>query len=253
MPRKNQTWSREETLLAFGLYCRLPFGQLHQHNPEVNRLSQILGRTPSAVAMKACNFASLDDAHQSRGVSGLGNRAALVDQVWAEFRQDSAAIADEIERHIRSDKSMLQDAEINVPSGPTESLAVVKARRVQAFFRNAVLTSYESRCALTGLSEPSLLNASHIMPWSASESERANPANGICLSALHDRAFDRGLMTFDSDLRAVLSPRIRDHSTLGMLNDSFRMVEGRLIQLPTRFAPNPLFLEYHRQNVFIAG
>ena len=52
----------DELLLTLHLYCRTPFGKLHQTNPEIIKLAQIIGRTPSAVAMKACNFASLDPA-----------------------------------------------------------------------------------------------------------------------------------------------------------------------------------------------
>ncbi len=52
-------WTRDQLLVAFRLYCRTPFGKLHQHNPEIIHLAAKLGRTPSAVGMKACNFASL--------------------------------------------------------------------------------------------------------------------------------------------------------------------------------------------------
>jgi putative restriction endonuclease len=63
-PRRN--WLRSETLIAFGLYCRTPFGELHQSNPAIVELSGRLGRTPSAVGMKACNFASLDPRQRER-------------------------------------------------------------------------------------------------------------------------------------------------------------------------------------------
>lgn len=253
MPTQRKNWTRDETLLAFGLYCRVPFGQLHQHNPEVKRLAAALGRTPSAVGMKACNFASLDSAHQDRGVSGLANRSALVEQIWAEFQQESAAIADEIETLNDRIANYGETEVVESPAGPSERLALVKARRVQSFFRRAVLTSYGHRCALTGLSEPAMLNASHILPWHAAESERANPANGLCLNALHDRAFDRGLITFDPDLRVVLSPRISDFTTLGTMADTFRAVEGERLALPTRFLPSARFLEHHRTVIYIAA
>ncbi len=253
MPPKGHNWTRDETLQAFDLYCRLPFGQLHQQNPDVRRLAETLGRTPGAVAMKACNFASLDSTHQSRGVLGLGNRAALVEQIWDEFQRDSTAVADEIETLNRSAMAQPEQGELQLPAGPTETWALARTRRVQTFFRKTVLTSYGNRCSLTELSELSMLNASHIMPWSVSETERANPANGVCLNALHDRAFDRGLMTFDTDLRVVLSPRIRDFLTLGTLDNAFRTIEGNRMNLPSRFLPDQRFLGYHRELVFIAA
>lgn len=176
-PRKN--WSREETLLAFRLYCQLPFGKLHQHNPDILTLAQHLGRTPSAVAMKGCNFASLDPLHQQRGVTGLTNRGKLEEQIWEAFHNDSEAIANEAEAlyeslvtldagiaadTLRADRppqsSIIdQQSEISPPAGPTEVERTVRARRVQRFFRRAVLSGYGHRCALTGLAIPELLNA----------------------------------------------------------------------------------------------
>src|SRR5690606_15788351 len=97
-----------------------------------------------------------------------------------------------------------------VPDGPSETERLTRVRRVQRFFRTAVLASYEKRCAITGLAIPRLLTASHILPWSTAPARRADPSNGICLNALHDRAFDRGLLTFDEDMRVVLSPILRD-------------------------------------------
>jgi len=63
-------WQEDELLLTLHLYCRTPFGKLHQGNPDIIQLANIIGRTPSAVAMKACNFASLDPALSQKGLSG---------------------------------------------------------------------------------------------------------------------------------------------------------------------------------------
>lgn len=57
-----QPWSHQQLLVAFRLYCGTPFGKLHQHNPEIIRLANLLGRTPSALGMKACNFADMEPA-----------------------------------------------------------------------------------------------------------------------------------------------------------------------------------------------
>lgn len=53
-------WNRDQLKLAYYLYCQLPFGKFHHRNPEVMKLATLIGRTPSAVAMKLSNFASLD-------------------------------------------------------------------------------------------------------------------------------------------------------------------------------------------------
>jgi len=66
-----KVWSRDELLVAFNAYCRIPFGRLHSGNPEIIKLARLLGRSPNAVAMKLVNFASFDPAHRGRGVRGL--------------------------------------------------------------------------------------------------------------------------------------------------------------------------------------
>ena len=78
-----------------------------------------------------------------------------------------------------------------------DRLVQTTARRGQAFFLSAVLSAYDRRCCVTGLSIPTLLIASHIVPWTHDETNRLNPENGLLLSPFHDRAFDRGLITID--------------------------------------------------------
>ena len=70
-------WTTEQLKLAFHLYCQLPFGKLHSRNAEVINLGQLLGRTPSAVAMKLVNFASLDPAITGTGRTGLPGASRL--------------------------------------------------------------------------------------------------------------------------------------------------------------------------------
>ena len=252
---KHRNWSREETLLAFRLYCHTPFGKLHQNNPDIIRLAERIDRTPSAVAMKGCNFASLDPLHQQRGVTGLPNRSKLEDEIWREFSTDSETIAIEAEalhesfavKHQESDSPVSFDP----PEGPTETERTVRTRRVQGFFRKTILASYGNRCALTGLAMPQLLNASHIIPWAQAAEHRADPTNGICLNALHDRAFDRGLISFDERFRLLVSPCLADDSILGKFSDAF-VAQTQLI-LPERFSPDSEALAYHRTTLYQAG
>ena len=94
------------------------------------------------------------------------------------------------------------------------------------------------------------LSTSHIIPWSVSEGERLNPSNGICLNALHDKAFDKGLITFDSDFCLVLSGDIKAFPlTYG--EAFFKRYEGQKMKLPARFLPSLEFLEYHRSKIFM--
>lgn len=257
-----RVWSEPETLCAFRLYCATPFGRLHQHNPEIIELAKKLGRTPSAVGMKACNFASLDPAHRARGVGGLPNRGRLEEAIWERFQADSAAVALEAESAWAS-LEMPQGGDeatptpqdgpapgLETPRGPSESSATRRVRLLQGFFRRTVLSGYGHRCALTGLAHPQLLVASHIIPWSADEARRADPRNGLCLNALADKAFDRGLFTLDDDLAVVLGPSLRDPEVGGTLAGHLAGWEGRRLRLPERFEPDGEAVRWHRGRVF---
>ena len=71
MQNSRKKWTRDELIVVFNLYCKSPFGRIHRSNPEIVRLAESIGRTPSAVAMKMVNFASFDPVHQNRNVKGL--------------------------------------------------------------------------------------------------------------------------------------------------------------------------------------
>jgi hypothetical protein len=111
----------------------------------------------------------------------------------------------------------------------TEAWALQKTRSGQGPFRSALMARWEGRCPLTGIAEPGLLRASHIIPWNRCESdaERVNPENGLLLSALWDAAFDRGLVTFGDDGVAVALPGLSGES-LAVLRASG---PGRLVGL----------------------
>lgn len=246
-------WSWDELLVAFRLYCRTPFGKLHQRNPEIVELARTLGRTPSAVGMKACNFASLDPVQRARNITALGNVSRSDRDLWEAFQENPEAVAAEAEaayaRLTGRDAPPLE-MELEPPEGPTEVARTVRTRRVQAFFRAAVLASYEDRCALSDIAVPELLNASHIIPWKMNTARRADPRNGIALNALYDRAFDRGLITIDEELRVVISRRLRTEHVPPPQREALLNIEGRVLRLPYRFPPDPEALAWHREHVF---
>ena len=128
--------------------------------------------------------------------------------------------------------------------GKTTS-AIVKVRVNQERFRRAILASYNARCCISGLAEPRLLIASHIVPWSMDTKNRLNPQNGLCLSALHDKAYDLGLITVLPDLTVRVSRQLMDAESDGFAHDAIAAYNGRRITLPDRFGPNPAFLESH--------
>ena len=247
-------WQEDELLLTLHLYCRTPFGKLHQTNPEIIKLAQIISRTPSAVAMKACNFASLDPALAQKGLAG----ASKADRaLWDAFMQNSTDIADKAEAlyetRVLPTEPITPETEkpLVFPTGPTETIREVKVRRVQRFFRQTVLESYNNRCAISGLAIPELLVASHIIPWAEDESRRADPTNGIALNALYDKAFDRHLISFDEEFRLVLSPKIKEKTEDEMVKQYFLEHEGKALDLPYRFLPDLVALTEHRNTMQI--
>ena len=249
-------WTKEQLKLAFHLYCQLPFGKLHSRNPEVITLSKLIGRTPGAVAMKLVNFASLDPAITSTGRTGLGNAGSLDREVWAEFHADWEKLAVECEmlrRNLdRAEPPEDEADELLVPEDYTgETRRVVTEQRIkQNFFRRAVLSSYRGRCCMSGLSESRLLVASHIVPWSKDKANRLNPSNGLCLSAIHDRAFDKGLITLTDDFKIVVSKELKRKKE-PFVTEVLLPLDGRTIEPPERFAPQAEFIAWHRSKLFV--
>jgi predicted restriction endonuclease len=119
----------------------------------------------------------------------------------------------------------------------------------QAFFRDAVISSYNTRCCVTGLPLIECLVAGHIIPWSVDERRRADPTNGVCMSATFDRLFDSGLVTIEDDLTLRVSGRVRklkDRAAAELVAAR----HGQKIIPPARFYPDPECLRWHRENVF---
>lgn len=245
-------WTRDQLLVAFTLYSQIPFGKLHSRNPEIIRYAKLIGRTPSALAMKLVNIASLDPYITESGRTGLKGASNADRALWLEMNQHTELFEQDCQRAMAN----LQE---NAPYRVHDETADYsgKVRRVpidtrvgQQLFRKRVLSAYEYRCCLTGLEEPLLLIASHILPWGEDVENRLNPSNGLCLSNLHDRAFDKGLITFNQNLEMVLSLRLKK-LTSSINEENFLKYEGRPLRLPIQFLPDEKFLSYHRDNIFI--
>jgi len=255
-----KNWSREELLVAFNLYCRTPFGKLHHSNPEIIYLAALIGRSPSALTMKLVNFASLDPFHQKRNVKGLRNASKADHAIWDEFHADWGGLVYESYIALKkiTDSPVQQTLQDQVdPQAPTpnmkqtEAEAVIRIRLQQDFFRESILSSYNSNCAFCGLDVPPLLNASHIIPWSKNIKTRLDPTNGICLCALHDRAFDRGFISIDTDFKILLSHKLSSEADCPLFNVAFSSISGADMRMPGKFPPNPDALEYHRSAIFL--
>lgn len=250
-------WTKEQIKLAFHLYCQLPYGRIHGRNPEVMALAQVIGRTSDAVAMKMLNIASIDPAITSTGRSGLGNASALDRAVWDEFHSDWERLAVEcqlLRQQLDMKPAEVLETETDALSPEDftgETRQIMTTQRIkQHFFRRAVLSSYRGRCCMSGLSDARLLIASHIVPWSSDKANRLNPSNGLCLSAIHDRAFDKGLITLTDDFKIVISEDLRRCDDV-FVKEVLIPINGRAIESPERFAPKSEFVAWHRNSVFV--
>jgi hypothetical protein len=248
-------WTKEQTKLAFNLYCQIPYGRIHGRNPEIVTLSKIIGRTPDAVAMKMLNIASLDPIIIKSGRTGLGNASNLDRAVWEEFNSNWEAAATEctlifqqLSESKISDPTIDEISAFSMQDFTGETRQVLTHQRIkQNFFRRSVLSSYRGRCCMSGLSDSRLLVASHIIPWSVDKANRLNPSNGLCLSAIHDKAFDNGLLSLSDSGEILISDELRRVDDNFMKN-IFLSLENKVIEMPEKFAPNITFLKHRNKN-----
>jgi len=247
-------WTREQLLIAFALYCQLPFGKLHSRNPEIIKYAKAIGRTPSALAMKLTNIASIDPIITESGRKGLSRSSKTDREMWTEIQQDWQGFVIKSQSILRElglqsdDEIQIDEQEIISYEGKTKQVQI-NIRVGQNFFRRAVLNAYQSKCCICGLANPSFLVAGHIVPWRTDPKNRLNPRNGLCLSVLHDKAFDAGLITI-STKRTVQVSRKLLKSKDPFLKTSLLSYADVAIRLPEKFEPDEGFLEYHREKIF---
>jgi putative restriction endonuclease len=245
--RDGMDWTREESVLAFDLYCRIPFKKTKANNPEVITLAKALQRTPASVARRLGNFGAFDPELKKQDITGLSHTSKLDEAIWYEFNSDWGKLVIEADRlrQQKTGKTLSVEPEPIIPeiSGPTERVTTTKQRIYQNFFRASVISGFNRRCCICGLPHPEILIASHIIPWSVREDTRVNPQNGLCLCASHDLAYERGLIGIGTDFSILLCDRIKKSkdSASQLLFGAF---EGKSIVLPDRFIPREEFLSW---------
>ncbi len=253
MERRN--WTRKELILAFNLYCKLPFGSLHSRNAKVIELAKLIGRSSNAVALKLSNFASFDPHLQSRGIKGMANASKMDKAIWDEFHNNWEGLIFESEKVLaeisgKDLKEIVSKPTIKSDLIGEDRYGNVKIRVNQNFFRQVILTIYSYQCAICSLNIPDLLIAGHIVPWSANNKERLNPQNGICFCALHDKAFDKGLIGIDSDFKVIMSQELEKVKNNSFFFPYFGNYEHKCINLPDKFLPRTDFLQFHLKEIF---
>ncbi|KQB43305.1 Restriction endonuclease [Flavobacterium daejeonense] len=255
MAAKN-LWSREELILAFNLYLKIEFGKTHARNPEIIKLANLIERTPASIVMRLGNFASIDPFHQLRGVVGLKNGMNQVQPIWDEFfhnQEELIFLSEKIlaERENSTIESKYQNLLFDLKDLKGKSVTrEIKTRVNQSVFRQMVLANYTNKCAITGIDIPELLLASHIIPWSKNEEHRLNPENGICLSALYDKAFDKGIIGIDKNHTVLLSSSLKKKKDTTFFKNHFAPIENLKITEAVKYLPKLEFLEFHLDTIF---
>lgn len=128
--------------------------------------------------------------------------------------------------------------------GDTEGERIQRVRIGQDIFRESLMDYWNGTCPMTGITNPELLRASHIIPWAKcdSDDERLNVYNGLLLSSLWDAAFDAGLLTFNEDGDPIVSPHMTSSARQALSVDS-------AISIPLH-GEHLERLSWHRANIF---
>lgn len=255
MKEGQKLWTREELIIAINLYCKTPFGKLDARNPSIINLANLIGRTSNSVALKLVNFASLDPTLKARGIKGASNASKLDKEIWNEFFNNWDALTFESELLLAEFKKVSVEeisdiSELEPPKEGKTREQLIKARVNQSFFRKSILAAYNNTCCITGLQQIEFLVAGHIKPWSVDEKNRLNPSNGIAINALHDKAFENGLLTITSDYKIKISPVLLKEKKKPMIEEYFLQYDQKSIYLPSRFLPSIEFIEYHNSIIF---
>lgn len=264
---KPRSWTREELTLALALYLVTPYGRISKENKAIQDLAARLNRTPGSVSLKLANLAAIDPEVAARGRKGFSNVGKLDRIVWEDYvgignadlerlSEDAYRAAHSLETGVPEWLTTEQET-VEIPTTTTDIIGMVKRRRGQAFFRRAILAKMENRCAVTGCTINSMLDAAHIVPWAEDSKSRLDLRNGIALACGFHAAFDQHLMGITPDGIIVISDAwvkqcggdrerrylesLRDAHVSANLGRTFRVTEDLLAR---RFE---MFLEEERR------
>lgn len=253
---ERRLWTKDELILVFNLYLKLPFGKMHTRTPEIIEMANLLGRTVNSIAIRLTNFAACDPYHQRRGVKGMVGGLKQCQPIWDEFAQNKEQLIFESEKILAEKENQTIETkfddllfDLKDLKGETK-IREVKTRVNQNVFRQIVVANYSGKCAITGIDIPELLFASHIIPWSKNEEERLNPENGICLSALYDKAYDKGLIGLNEQYQILISDKLKKKKGVDYYEKYFAPIENQSLIQPQRYFPKKDFIQYHLDVIF---
>jgi putative restriction endonuclease len=242
-------WTREQLIMALNVYCKIPFKDVKEGHPIIQKYAPLIGRTPVALKMKIGNFGRFDPNLRAKGITGLGHGSKEEEIVWNEFWGDTERLAYESERLFaeRAGKPIEDFVSIDIKTLPQgeDREAVVRQRVNQNFFRTSVLCAYLNQCCITGITTTALLEACHISSWADDKNNRTNPQNGLCMNPLFHRAYDKFLFAVTPDFKIDVSERFIEESKDNMFRNYLIQIQERGIIMPEKFCPDKNLLAKH--------
>lgn len=231
-------WTREETIVAFNVYCKIPFKSSSKTHPMIIKYANLLNRTPSALNMKIGNIGRLDPDLYKKGISGLVHGAKMEEEIWKEFRENPEQLAYESEKIISKlqGKSIEKIIDTNdLPQGKEREI-IIKQRINQSFFRMTVLSSYNNRCCISGIGN---------IGWSENTANRTNPQNGLCMNSFFHKAYDKLFIAISPDLTIIISDELLQNTVDNKFRKYLECINGEKIIMPNKFLSKKEFLQVH--------
>ena len=195
------------------------------------------------------NIGRLDPELKTQGIKGLTHGAKMEQELWDEFYANPERLVFESERLIAkfSKKNIEEITDIditNLPEGK-ERETIIRQRVNQSFFRSVVMSSYNYRCCISGVGNPQLLEACHIVDWTTEVANRTNPKNGLCLNSFFHKAYDQYLLAITPDFKILLAEELIRKTANSLFKTYLERINGNSITLPDKFKPRKDLLELH--------
>jgi len=249
---RTDVWTREQLIMALNVYCKIPFKDVKEAHPIIQKYAPLIGRTTTALKMKVGNFGRFDPVLRAKGIVGLSNGSKSDETIWNEFWNNPEKLAYESEKLFaeRMGKSIEEYNELDTQTLPKgmERETIIRQRVNQQFFRNTVLCSYLHQCCITGITNTSLLEACHISSWKDDEQNRTNPKNGLCMNVLFHRAYDKYLMAVTPEFEIIISEVMINGAMEEKYKNYLIGLQHKKIMMPEKFSPDVDLLAQHYED-----
>ena len=243
-----KTWTKEEIMIIFNLYCKLSFKESTRDNNMIDEYAKLLKRSSDSLIIKMSDLGKIDpELKKYSNITGIYGEK-LDRDVWSDFLNNPMQFvynsAKLIARAAGRNLSDLDDMNKDLPKGcnPKDS---IRHKIGFLFFRKVVLSSYNNTCCISGVKDPLLVEACHIAEWDDDENKIVDPRNGLCLNYLMHKAYDRKFVSVSPDYKIKISERM----IMSAMREDFRTylksINDRHIFLPDRFRPSRDLLAMH--------